>query len=50
MTQLLQMIPYGAGVNGSLAVTSSITGSQSKASWVAASYPLTQGAFILIGD
>lgn len=49
LTQLLQMIPFGAGINSSLSIAASIGASPIQATWIAASYPLTQGTFVLIG-
>lgn len=43
------MIPIGAGLSTSLAIADKVTGEQSEATWIAASYPMTQGAFVLIG-
>ncbi|KAL5091326.1 hypothetical protein Trisim1_003293 [Trichoderma cf. simile WF8] len=47
-TQLVQMIPFGAGILASSIIARDLN-SPNKASWIAASYPLTQGAFVLIG-
>ncbi|RFU78517.1 efflux pump antibiotic resistance [Trichoderma arundinaceum] len=47
-TQLVQMIPFGAGILSSSIIASELNAPR-KASWIAASYPLTQGAFVLIG-
>ena len=41
------MIPFGAGLSTSIAVAKDL-GDEDKASWLAASYALTQGAFVLI--
>jgi MFS family permease len=50
LTQLVQSIPLGAGINAGLAIASSLSSPSPAASaWVVASYPLTQGAFVLIG-
>ncbi|KAF2102806.1 MFS general substrate transporter [Rhizodiscina lignyota] len=48
LTQLVQLFPYGAGVNGALTIGRAIGASDVQAAWIAASYPLTQGAFVLI--
>ncbi|KZV66056.1 MFS general substrate transporter [Peniophora sp. CONT] len=49
-TQLIQIISFGAGLNTALAISSQLNGpSAAGAAWIAASYPLTQGAFILPG-
>ncbi|KAL7933044.1 major facilitator superfamily domain-containing protein [Trichoderma chlorosporum] len=47
-TQLVQMIPFGAGILASKIIAADLNATH-KASWIAASYPLTQGAFVLIG-
>ena len=49
LTQFVQMIPYGAGVLGSLDIGKSFGADQYASAWIAASYPLTQGAFVLMG-
>lgn len=49
LTQLVQMIPLGAGINSSLAIGQALGASRSQSVWIVASYPLTQGAFVLIG-
>jgi MFS family permease len=49
LTQLVQMIPFGAGINSSLPIAKSLGASSIQATWIAASYPLTQGTFVLIG-
>ena len=43
------MIPFGAGLSTSIAVAKDL-GDEDKASWLAASYALTQGAFVLTAD
>jgi MFS family permease len=48
LTQMVQMLAYGAGVAGALTIGRSIGISEVEATWIAASYPLTQGAFVLI--
>ncbi|UKZ68408.1 uncharacterized protein TrAtP1_009446 [Trichoderma atroviride] len=47
--QLVQAIPYGAGLIAAIDIPKAIGAPQDKAVWIAASYPLTQGAFVLIG-
>ena len=42
------MMPFGAGLSTSISIAHSLA-EEDKASWLAASYPLTQGAFVLIG-
>ncbi|KAL2826018.1 MFS general substrate transporter [Aspergillus pseudoustus] len=49
LCQLVQLIPYGAGVNGSFKIAEEIGATPQEAAWIAASYPLTQGAFVLMG-
>ena len=49
LTQLVQMIPLGAGINSSLAIGEALGATQIQSVWIAASYPLTQGSFVLIG-
>jgi MFS family permease len=49
LTQLVQMIPFGAGINSSLSIAKSLGASSIQATWIAASYPLTQGTFVLMG-
>ncbi|PON23702.1 hypothetical protein TGAM01_v207349 [Trichoderma gamsii] len=47
--QLVQAIPYGAGLIAAIDIPKAIGAPEDKAIWIAASYPLTQGAFVLIG-
>lgn len=49
LTQLVQMIPLGAGINSGLAIGEALGATRIQSSWIVASYPLTQGAFVLIG-
>lgn len=49
MTQLVQMIPIGVGVNSSPVIGEALGATRLQAVWIVASYPLTQGAFVLIG-
>ena len=49
LTQLVQMIPLGAGINSSLAIGAALNSTPIQSVWIAASYPLTQGSFVLIG-
>jgi hypothetical protein len=49
LTQLVQMIPLGAGINSGLSIGESLGATNVQSAWIVASYPLTQGAFILIG-
>jgi hypothetical protein len=50
LTQLVQMIPLGAGINSGLAIGEAVGASHIESVWITASYPLTQGAFVLIGE
>jgi hypothetical protein len=47
-TQLVQMVAFGAGINAGPVIAPKL-GSPESGSWIAASYPLTQGTFVLIG-
>ena len=49
LTQLVQMIPLGVGINSGLAIGKALEASRLDSVWIVASYPLTQGAFVLIG-
>lgn len=49
LTQLIQMIPLGAGINSGLAIGEALGATRMQSVWIVASYPLTQGAFVLIG-
>ncbi|VDC04336.1 unnamed protein product [Peniophora sp. CBMAI 1063] len=49
-TQLIQTISFGAGIVASLTLSTQLGApSPASAAWIAASYPLTQGAFVLPG-
>ena len=50
LTQLVQMIPLGAGINSGLAIGEAVGATHIQSVWITASYPLTQGAFVLIGE
>ena len=50
MTQLVQMIPLGVGINSGLALGAALGAARIDSVWIVASYPLTQGAFVLIGE
>jgi hypothetical protein len=50
LTQLVQMIPLGAGINSSLAIGAALGATRIQSVWIVASYPLTQGSFVLIGE
>ncbi|PVI06245.1 MFS general substrate transporter [Periconia macrospinosa] len=43
------MIPYGAGINSALSIGKELAASPQQATWIVAAYPLTQGAFVLVG-
>ncbi|KAH8900011.1 MFS general substrate transporter [Thozetella sp. PMI_491] len=49
LSQLVQMIPLGAGINSGLAIGERLGADRLESVWVVASYPLTQGTFVLIG-
>ncbi|CEN62352.1 hypothetical protein ASPCAL08988 [Aspergillus calidoustus] len=49
LCQLVQMVPYGAGINACFDIAEDIGATPHQATWIVASYPLTQGAFILMG-
>jgi MFS family permease len=49
LTQLVQMVPYGVGINAGPIIATQLGTSAQKGGWIAASYPLTQGSFVLIG-
>lgn len=44
------MIPLGVGINSGLALGKALGASPVSSVWIVASYPLTQGAFVLIGQ
>ena len=50
LTQLLQLIPLRAGINSSLALGAAVGATAAESVWIVASYPLTQGSFVLIGE
>lgn len=50
LTQLVQMIPLGVGINSGLAIGEVLGAPHVSAVWIVASYPMTQGAFVLIGQ
>ncbi|KAG0649214.1 putative MFS-type transporter [Hyphodiscus hymeniophilus] len=49
LTQLVQMIPLGTGIGAAVTISEDVGVDPTRGSWIAASYPLTQGAFVLIG-
>lgn len=49
LTQLVQMMPYGVGINAGSTIAPQLGSSPQLGAWIAASYPLTQGSFVLIG-
>ncbi|KAL9045131.1 MAG: hypothetical protein Q9214_001785 [Letrouitia sp. 1 TL-2023] len=49
LTQLVQMVPLGVGINSGLALGRALGASSVESVWIVASYPLTQGSFVLIG-
>jgi hypothetical protein len=50
LTQLVQMIPLGVGINSGLAIGEALDAPPINSVWIVTSYPLTQGAFVLIGE
>jgi hypothetical protein len=48
LTQLVQMIPLGAGINSGLAIGEALGATHIESVWLVASHSLTQGAFVLI--
>ncbi len=49
LTQLVQIILLGAGINSGLAIGEALGATHIESVWIFASYPVTQGAFVLIG-
>ncbi|RWA10103.1 hypothetical protein EKO27_g4998 [Xylaria grammica] len=49
LTQLVQIAPLGVGVNSGLAIGQALGADRVQSTWVVASFPLTQGTFVLIG-
>jgi MFS family permease len=49
LAQLIQLVQFGAGINIALVVAPKLGASAAQGVWIAASYPLTQGSFVLIG-
>ncbi|KAJ9149796.1 Aminotriazole resistance protein [Pleurostoma richardsiae] len=49
LSQLVQTIPFGAGINTGLAIGKDLGATPVQSAWIVASYPLTQGSFVLIG-
>lgn len=47
-TQLVQMVAFGVGINSG-PIIAPLLGAPAYGPWIAASYPLTQGTFVLIG-
>ncbi|OBT77547.1 hypothetical protein VF21_04575 [Pseudogymnoascus sp. 05NY08] len=43
------MIPYGSGINAGLEIGKRLGATPAESTWIVASYPLTQGAFVLMG-
>jgi hypothetical protein len=43
------MIPYGAGINCAFVIGPQLGTTKEMGAWIASSYPLTQGSFVLIG-
>ncbi|KAI0096752.1 MFS general substrate transporter [Nemania sp. FL0031] len=49
ISQLVQILPLGIGINAGLEIGRRLGASSIQSTWVVASYPLTQGSFVLIG-
>lgn len=49
LSQLVQMVPVGVGINSGFVIGAALGASAIQSVWVVASYPLTQGSFVLIG-
>ncbi|KFY43543.1 hypothetical protein V495_03903 [Pseudogymnoascus sp. VKM F-4514 (FW-929)] len=49
LTQLVQMLPFGSGLAIASNIAEQVGASDVEGAWIAASYPMTQGAFVLIG-
>ncbi|ETS87856.1 hypothetical protein PFICI_01684 [Pestalotiopsis fici W106-1] len=49
LTQAVQMVPLGVGINSGLVIGQVLGADPIRSVWVVASYPLTQGSFVLIG-
>ncbi|KAI0914181.1 MFS general substrate transporter [Ustulina deusta] len=49
LTQLVQIAPLGVGINSATAIGRAVGSSAVESTWIAASFPLTQGSFVLIG-
>ncbi|KAL8846244.1 MAG: hypothetical protein Q9221_008657 [Calogaya cf. arnoldii] len=49
LTQLVQMVPLGVGINSGLAIGEALDAPPIQSVWIVASYPLTQGTFVMIG-
>ena len=45
LSQLVQMVPYGAGINSSYVIAAQLGGTELEASWIAASYPYVLPSF-----
>lgn len=49
LSNIVTMLPFGAGMGGGLHIASTLGVTEpSQASWIAASYPLTAGAFVIM--
>lgn len=49
LSQLVQMVPVGVGINSGFVIGAALGANAIQSVWVVASYPLTQGSFVLIG-
>lgn len=49
LTQMIQIMPLGVGINSGLFIGAQLGATPVQAIWVVASFPMTQGSFVLIG-
>lgn len=53
LSQLVQMIPYGVGINSGITIASHFGASEFESAWIAASYPYVKhpfSCFVIIVD
>jgi hypothetical protein len=48
LTQLVQMMDFGSGIVSASIIGSNLGVTPAQAAWIASSYPLTQGSFVLV--
>ncbi|KAM0249682.1 hypothetical protein ACHAQJ_008943 [Trichoderma viride] len=48
LTQLVQMMDFGAGIVSASIIGKDLGATPAEATWIAASYPVTQGSFVLV--